>query len=568
MPASTQEEDSKPIAQAVEEIASEKLGVERWDRPGIYREASDSAVENGLPYWIVLVLSGGIATLGLALNSSAVVIGAMLVAPLLAPVLGLALSLAVGDGRLAIQTAAIVLGSTLAVVAAGALLTVLLPFQTITLEISARTRPTTLDLAIAVFSGLVGAVVTVARRSRLSAAIPGVAISVALIPPLAVAGFGIGTGWNWKLIQGSLLLYGANLAGIVLSGMTVFLVLGMYRADVLDTARRWHREAEPQGLAAWAERVRWVRSIGVFRAPLARVALVLAFAVALGIPLSATLREIARETRVERAVGEVSRNLFDVRERASILNRQVVMGADRTQVYLRVATTEWFGRRAHEEFERLASARAGEPVRLSLEQLPARGDDIEQLASLLPGQERQPVQPPPPPAPTRLGDLLAVLREQLGQAVGTLALPTGMRVVGTELGTTLAGAATLDLVYAAPERLTPQAEQMLRQQLTRALRLPELELRLTFVSTAPFLVDVAAGDTVRLRQVADALRAQPGLRAEVLLPDGMERDTVAPTTAWLTARVGDRERIRVRSAPGAGVRVRVVPPPDVDAGDS
>lgn len=568
MPESVEEEDSSPIAQAVEEIASQKLGVARWDRPGIYREASDAAVENGLPYWIVLVLSGGIATLGLALNSSAVVIGAMLVAPLLAPVLGLALSLAVGDGRLAVQTAAIVLGSTLAVVAAGALLTVLLPFQTITLEISARTRPTTLDLAIAVFSGLVGAVVTVARRSRLSAAIPGVAISVALIPPLAVAGFGIGTGGNWELIQGSLLLYGANLAGIVLSGMTVFLVLGMHRSDVLDTARRWHREAEPQGLAAWADRVRWVRTMGVFRAPLARVALVLAFAVALGVPLSATLSQIARETRVERAVGEVSRKLFDVRERASILNRQVVMGADRTQVYLRVATTEWFDRRAHDEFERLASARAGEPVRLSLEQLPARGDDIAQLAALLPGQERQPVQPPPPPAPTRLGDLLAVLRDQLRQAVGTLAMPTGMRVVGTELGTTLAGAATLDLVYAAPEPLTRQAEQMLRQQLTRALRLPELELRLTYVSTAPFPVDVAAGDTVRLRQVADALRAQPGLRAEVLIPQGVEQDTVAPTRAWLAARLGGDERIRTRSTPGTGVRVRVVPSPEDDEGDS
>src|SRR5690606_20402813 len=159
------------------------------------------------PYWRVLVLSGAIATLGLALDSSAVVIGAMLVAPLLSPVVGLALSLAVGDGRLAVQTGVVVIGSTALVIGISALLTILLPFQTITVEIAARARPTTLDLVIAIFSGLVGAVVTVARGSRLSAAIPGVAISVALIPPLAVAGFGVGIGWDSSLIWGSMLLY-------------------------------------------------------------------------------------------------------------------------------------------------------------------------------------------------------------------------------------------------------------------------------------------------------------------------------------------------------------------------
>jgi uncharacterized membrane protein len=70
----------------------------------IFRETADAAVENDLPYWLVLVRSGAIATLGLALDSSAVVIGAMLVAPLLAPIVGLSLALAVGDARLALQS--------------------------------------------------------------------------------------------------------------------------------------------------------------------------------------------------------------------------------------------------------------------------------------------------------------------------------------------------------------------------------------------------------------------------------------------------------------------------------
>jgi uncharacterized hydrophobic protein (TIGR00271 family) len=472
------------VAEAVEEAASEQLGVAVWDRSAIYRESANAATDNRLPYWAVLSLSGAIATLGLALDSSAVVIGAMLVAPLLAPVVGLALSLAVGDGRLAVQSGAIVLGSTIVVILVGAALTVALPFHTITLEISARARPTTLDLAIAVFSGLVGAVVTVARRSRLSAAIPGVAIAVALIPPLAVAGFGIGVG-RADLIRGSLLLYGANLAGIVLSGMVVFLLVGMHRTEVLDTARAWHKDAPTHGIAAWADRLRWVRSLGVFRSAWARVGLVLSFPVLLAFPLSESLAQITRETRIERAVRGAEREVFEEPGRASVLGRQVVIGANRTQVYLRVATTQWFGPEEREEFERLASARAGEPVRLSLEQLPARGDDVEQLADLMPRQEPRPVQPPPPPPPRQLADLLASAQERLDQAMQALALPAAVEIVGRELAVDRAGRAVVRLTYTAPQPMAAEAEEMLLLQLRRAVDLPDLGLELQHTPPEP-----------------------------------------------------------------------------------
>lgn len=432
----------------------------------------------------------------------------------------------------------------------------LLPFQTITLEISARARPTTLDLAIAVFSGLVGAVVTVARGSRLSAAIPGVAISVALIPPLAVAGFGIGAGWNWELIKGSMLLYGANLAGIVLSGMGVFLLVGMHRSDVVETARGWHGEAATQGLAAWADRVAWVRSLGVFQSAWARVGLVAAFAVALGIPLTTTLSQIAREARVERAVSEVAEDVFGNRERASILSRQVVYGSDRTQVYLRVATTRWFDGEARVEFERAASARAEEPVRLSLEQLPARGEDLDQLASLLPGGQQALVQPPP--IPTELADLLSAARLRLQGTAETLALPGDVAVVGLELATTDAGGTVLRLFYAAAEPLQRQAEEMLHRQLTTALELPELDLRFAFVSTDARALTGAPGDTLALREIADILAERPGLSAELLVPPGMEAGRDAATD-WFAARGVLPERIRVRAEPGEGVRVRLLP---------
>ena len=121
------------------------------DRRAIFDDLASMATDTGAAYWIVLLLAGASALLGLALNSAAVVNGAMLIAPLLAPVLGLALALAIGEGRLAAQTAVAVLGSTFAVVAIAALVTVVLPYHEMTPEILSRTKPTTLDLAIAVF---------------------------------------------------------------------------------------------------------------------------------------------------------------------------------------------------------------------------------------------------------------------------------------------------------------------------------------------------------------------------------------------------------------------------------
>ena len=81
----------------------------------------------------------------------------------------------------------------------------------------------------------------VARGSRFAGAGAGVAVAVALVPPLAAAGFGVGTGWDGPVVRGALLLYGANLGGIVLSAMAVFLLAGMHRPEVLSVVQGWHR---------------------------------------------------------------------------------------------------------------------------------------------------------------------------------------------------------------------------------------------------------------------------------------------------------------------------------------
>jgi uncharacterized hydrophobic protein (TIGR00271 family) len=540
------------LLRQIQTACSEALSVESWDRPGAAREAAAAATDSDLPYWMILVISGAIAAFGLATDSAAVVIGAMLIAPLLAPVNGLGLALATGDGRLMVQAGAVVLASTLAVIATGAIVAWTLPFHTLTGEITSRIHPTTLDLGIAVFSGLAAALVTVARRKRLSAAIPGVAISVALIPPLAVTGFGIGMG-NADVVRGSLLLYQANLAGIVLSGMSLFLLVGMHRTSVLEALREEEQETSATGLAAQVLRIPWVCSLGMIRSHSLRWALVLAPVAALAVPLRTSLNEVTREARVNKAVNAASAP-FDEPGRASILGREMVFGDTTTQVRLRIGTTEWFSEAARDSFESSASAQAGETVHLVLEQTPATTGDLERLAEMIPTTV---VERAAPAAPAPGAGSPPLLQARLRHAARTLPLPDGVSLLALDMVVADSGRNLARLVYAAADSLVPQATQMLRTDLRGAVGDSALELRTGWVSTAPRVVAASAPDSLRLREIAALMNRYPKLRAVVLTADPLDAAVPALIRGLAAAGVSPL-RITTRTSPGDSVRVRLL----------
>lgn len=168
-------------------------------------------------YFVLLICSCGIAELGLLQSSAAVVIGAMLISPLMGPIIGMGIALARLEPRnFAKSAGALVLGAAFSILV-GALIVWLSPIKEATPEILARTRPTLLDLVIAVLSGVVGAYVTITRRGSV---IAGVAIATALMPPLAVTGFGLATG-DWRTAGGSLLLFLTNVVAILAAVFTV-----------------------------------------------------------------------------------------------------------------------------------------------------------------------------------------------------------------------------------------------------------------------------------------------------------------------------------------------------------
>ncbi|TET55228.1 MAG: DUF389 domain-containing protein [Anaerolineales bacterium] len=202
--------------------------------PSVRREVFGSLFFTGpksRPYLVrfstLLSLSVIIATYGILSDSAAVVIGAMLIAPLMTPVLAIAASVVMGwPGRLS-TSATIVAAASVGAIFLAWLVSLIAPSELFALvlpgELLARTEPTTFDLGIALAAGAAGAYVLV--RKQALAALPGVAISVALVPPLAVVGASLELG-EGDLARGALLLYLTNLAGIVFAAIVVFVVTG------------------------------------------------------------------------------------------------------------------------------------------------------------------------------------------------------------------------------------------------------------------------------------------------------------------------------------------------------
>lgn len=196
---------------------------------GIDLSSGDTASKRSA-FWTMLVLSGVIATAGVVADSTATVIGAMIIAPLATPIMGLALGIVKGSGRMVRGSALFVLGGVVVVVGIGALTALLIPDTTDLLansQISGRTSPTLTDLVAAIATGLAGAV-GLSRRD-VADIMPGVAIAISLVPPLAVVGICLGQG-ALGLSLGAFVLFASNLVAMVIAGSIVFTAAG-YAAD-------------------------------------------------------------------------------------------------------------------------------------------------------------------------------------------------------------------------------------------------------------------------------------------------------------------------------------------------
>jgi uncharacterized hydrophobic protein (TIGR00271 family) len=288
----------------------------------------DSALSES--YLFMTAMAAAIAILGLLLSSPAVVIGAMLLSPLMGPIIGLGFALAIGDWAWLKQSGrTLLLGSVMAVLLC-ACLVYLSPIQTITPEIAARTRPNLFDLFVALFSALAGAYALIREREG---TIVGVAIATALMPPLAVVGFGLAT-WNWTVFSGALLLFVTNFITIALTAFAMAKLYG-FRANLTKG------QSAAQNLF---------------------VALVF---VALAIPLGFSLQRIAWESNAQRVVQSELRALFD---KGSQIDKLTIDFAAAPVAVSAVVFTPALQPDVEIAATRALAERLGEPVALDLVQ--------------------------------------------------------------------------------------------------------------------------------------------------------------------------------------------------------
>lgn len=258
----------------------------------------------------LIVLSTAIAAFGLIANSAAVVIGAMLVAPLMTPILALAASLTYLQTRRFVGSLIVVILGTAGAIAVGWLVSTVasgsLTADHLSNELLARTTPNLLDLGIAIAAGLAAGYVLTHKGAGSS--LPGVAIAVALVPPLATVGVALQLGASDRAL-GALLLYSTNLIAIVLSAAIVMMVTGF----VPDRIRKLARGRIGLSLLPWA------------------VALML-----VAVPLAAHTRQVIEN---EQFVQDVTEAVTVWDPQAEIISLDTDLGGAGATVDLIVATT-------------------------------------------------------------------------------------------------------------------------------------------------------------------------------------------------------------------------------------
>jgi uncharacterized hydrophobic protein (TIGR00271 family) len=187
-------------------------------------------------FWVLLVLASIIASAGVVADSTATVIGAMIVAPLMTPILGTALALVLADRRHLLHNVGLVLAGAALVVAIGYVVGVLHANDVVAAtngQVAGRVSPKLIDLTAALATGVVGAFALV--RSDVSDTLPGVAIAISLVPPLAVVGLTLESGRPGEAM-GALLLFATNVAAIIATG-TFVLLWYRVRAAVAHSGR-------------------------------------------------------------------------------------------------------------------------------------------------------------------------------------------------------------------------------------------------------------------------------------------------------------------------------------------
>ncbi|BFM40852.1 DUF389 domain-containing protein [Synechocystis sp. LKSZ1] len=546
----------------------------------IYEQLSESVSLNNISFWLEVIFAAGIATLGLVLNSPAVIIGAMVISPLMGSILANGLALAVGDVVLALRSALnLVLSCSLAILLA-MVLVFLLPFQEVTSEIAARTNPTLLDLLVALFSGAVGSVATCKQVKGIAASLPGVAIAVALMPPLCVVGYGLGTAWSsgtlqgLTIAQGGGLLFFTNLVAIIFTAMVVFFLVHFETPAVREHMQAWkagNRESLIiQNLLSSFPQGHYLKKIGGLPA---RFLLIVVTMVAISFPLTQSLQELRQEVVRKRASSDLRNQITEVWQQtlgssssedlqAYINKLTFTETANSLNIQLQILTNQFYSDADKQRFlERLATAlrRTPDSINLNLVEIPT-----SQLAENLRVPNVPAILPPP------ISELQAQLLQNVGASLETLSLPSVAELVTYQLELRPQQSFSLDIIYLAPRELQADAQALLSQNLRQALGLPQTSIRFTRlhpnlgkISPSP-TSDLSSQAKAMLDKAGQTLQRYPSLQLVLEIPalgSSSSPDLISSLLALQTYLEQKwqipRDRLREVTTPATDIQLRL-----------
>ncbi len=512
---------------------AESLGVSPQRKEEIYLELSKSVTLRDLSYWLQIVFAAGIATLGLILNSPAVIIGAMLISPLMGPILGGGLAFASGDLILGLRAGLLLLLSCLAAIVFSVLLVGLLPFKEMTNEIAARTNPNTLDLVVALFSGAIGSIAICKEVKGVVTSVPGVAIAVALMPPLCVFGYGIGVAVSlngaegMRVARGGGLLFLTNLVTITFTAMVVFLILHIDTKEARERVREWQSENRESILARYLL-IRFrvsdkVRSIGGLSSRLVMILVAIAL---LLIPLTQSLSqlkgEIARqqqENRIERAARQLWHQHHEKLpggEARSFLDSLSISETDgKLTLAMRVFNSQPYTEAEKAEYTRHLAEGLGRPpdsVNLQLIEIPTASALLETRAR----EERR-------EAPPTVAQLRANFLQGVEAAMQGVRLPPSMQLLGYRVVTGSGEPTRLVIMYLGDREIEKDAQALIAEDVRARLAIPNAEMSCERIQSlfGPIVfrrnqASLPAGVSNLLDQIGQMLKLHPGLQAEVV----------------------------------------------------
>uniref|UniRef100_C6E3G7 TIGR00341 family protein n=1 Tax=Geobacter sp. (strain M21) TaxID=443144 RepID=C6E3G7_GEOSM len=472
----------------------------------VIREVA-SGVERSWVYYLMLVVAGQIALLGLLTNSVAVVIGAMLISPLMGPIISSSLALTIGDLSLARRAFKTIAVSVLLTVAVSALISLVSPLKEPTAEILARVRPNILDLFVAALSGVAGAVALCTKRNYVVTA-TGVAVATAVIPPLSVVGYAMGT-WQPKLALGGFLLFFTNFVAIVLASDLVFFTLG-FRTSLAEETSFSHRTR-----------------IAVIGAVLALVSVPLVYT------LGADVARLKEKKRIER----ILKSHLNREQVSRLTGYQQTPRDKELLVRASVNTVALIDRPERQSMEQELARGLKRPVRLELEQvIVASGRELAPVEG-----KREPLPVSRGQLSAEVGAMVASAEQELSRALEPFPV-SRTKVTFAAPGEPLLITATLRRDYP----LSRDELQILSRELARVLELP-VELKVEAKPLLPQLTFTADGEPVpQTQQALEIVKSLPegpaSFRFRLSAPPDRRREALS-LKGYLTGKLAVPESV-------------------------